>query len=422
MSKPGDRVRIHAKDEVFEGILLPRPDLYAEDVVVLKLKTGYNMGIDKARIKKIDVLEEYKKKSGKAKPVKQDPKLPKVAILSTGGTIASKVDYRTGGVSADYTADDFVQMCPELSQIANISTKSVLRLMSEDATLSDWLAIAKAVHAIINDVDGVVITHGTDTMHYTAAALSFLLKDLGKPVIVTGAQRSIDRGSSDAFMNLICAVTAASSWDGAEVAVCMHGTMEDTFCDLIRGTKVRKMHTSRRDAFRAVNDEPLARVFPNNKIEITNQAYQKRSDAKPSLRKIDQSVALIHAYPDMDPKIIDFHVKQGAKAIVFAGTALGHLPLNNERSLYDSLLFAKKKGVLLFMTTQTLYGRVHPYVYANLRKLSLDVGVVYLADMLPEVAYTKACVALTQKNPVEFMVSNIANEFVSREIDDYFLR
>ncbi|MGH9878803.1 MAG: asparaginase domain-containing protein, partial [Nitrososphaerales archaeon] len=225
--KAGDKVKLTTSDGEFEGILLPRPEMMSQDITVLKLKTGYNIGIESKKIKKTEVLEEYKAPIPKAKKIKVDKDLPTVAILSTGGTISSRIDYRTGGVYADYTAEDFVAMCPELQDIANIRAAKVMSVMSEDALSSDWVRMAEEVLKVINDVDGVVITHGTDTMHFTSAALSFLLKDLNKPVVITGAQRSIDRGSSDAFMNLICAVTAAAKWDGAGVVICMHGSMED---------------------------------------------------------------------------------------------------------------------------------------------------------------------------------------------------
>src|SRR5574341_2018406 len=283
-AKAGDKVKLITSDGEFEGTLLPRRELMSQDITVLKLKTGYNIGIETKKIKKTEVLEEYKTPVVKAKKLKPKSDLPTVAILSTGGTISSRIDYRTGGVYADYSAEDFVAMCPELQDIANIKAAKIMSVMSEDALSSDWARMAEEIMKVINDVDGVGITHGTDTMHFTSAALSFLLKDLNKPVVITGSQRSIDRGSSDAFMNLICAVTAAAKWDGAGVVICMQGSMEDKFCHLLRGSKVRKMHTSRRDAFRPVDDEPLAAVFTDGNIEIVADKYPKRANSKPSLR------------------------------------------------------------------------------------------------------------------------------------------
>ncbi|HLC32754.1 MAG TPA: Glu-tRNA(Gln) amidotransferase subunit GatD [Candidatus Nanoarchaeia archaeon] len=420
--KPGDTVKLITSEGTFEGTLLPRPALLSSDITVLKLTTGYNIGIETKKIKKSTVLLEYEMPIPVRTKISYNPELPTVAILSTGGTIASRIDYRTGGVYADYSAEDFVAMCPELSMIANIKAVKVMSIMSEDAVASDWQAMAQNVIDALKNSDGVVITHGTDTMHFTASALSFLLENLNKPVIITGSQRSIDRGSSDAFMNLTCAVKAAASWDGACVAICMHGTISDEHCTLLRGTKVRKMHTSRRDAFRAINDQPLARVYTDGQIEITNPDYPKRREGKITLRKIENAVALVQIHPDLDPGIIDYHVKQKVKGLVLNATAFGHVPINREKTLGPSLKKAIAAGITIVVCSQTVYGRVNPYVYTNLRKLSMDIGAIYLSDMLSETAFTKLMVALTYKNTKEFMESNIAGEFTSRELEREFLQ
>ncbi|MBW2993659.1 Glu-tRNA(Gln) amidotransferase subunit GatD, partial [Candidatus Woesearchaeota archaeon] len=260
MAKEGDRVRVITKEEDFEGILMPRPELLGIGITVIKLDNGYNIGIEKKNIKSIKVIEAYKPKKTSKKKTPVNKKLPAIAILSCGGTISSRVDYKTGGVYADYTAEDFTAMCPELSEIANIKAKQIMSVMSEDMHAEEWKKIAKAAAEELKKSEGVVVTMGTDTLHYCTAAVSFFLKNLSKPVVFTAAQRSIDRPSSDAFMNLICAVRAAAS-DIAEVMSCLHGTSNDDYCLLIRGTKVRKMHTSRRDAFRPINDLPIAKVF-----------------------------------------------------------------------------------------------------------------------------------------------------------------
>lgn len=418
--KPGDRVKLTTSEGTFEGTLLPRPALLSSDITVLKLKTGYNIGIESKKIEKRTVLQEYQTPVPVRAKIVHDPALPTVAILSTGGTIASRVDYRTGGVYADYSAEDFVMMCPELSKIANIKAVKVMSMMSEDAVAADWQKMAEAILESLKTADGVVITHGTDTMHFTSSVLSFLLENLTKPVIITGAQRSIDRGSSDAFMNLMCSIKAAASWDGACVTICMHGTISDDYCTLLRGTKARKMHTSRRDAFRAINDEPLARVYANGRIEITNQEYPKRHEGKTSLRELDNRVGIITTYPDIEPAIFEEHAKR-AKGLIIVATGLGNLPLHNKKTVKQALQKISKK-IPLFICSQTLYGRVNPSVYANLRELSIEIGATYLSDMLPETAYAKLMVALTCKNTKEFMKTNIAGEFTTRELDDAFLR
>lgn len=430
-AEPGDFVHIHLKDnKVLTGTLLPRPTLHIteEEMYTLKLKTGYNMGIKKSNIKKIEIIEKYK--SPTLMRTKHEPRkdLPTISILSTGGTISSKIDYRTGGVYADYTADDFVEMCPELLDIANIRAKKIMSVMSEDMLSSDWIELAKIIHAELQtDVVGVIVTMGTDILHYTTAGMSFLLGKINKPVVFTASQRSIDRGSTDAFMNLICAVRAAATFDGAEVMTCLHGTTNDDYCLLIRGTNVRKMHTSRRDAFRPINAPALAKVFVNKPLEILSSNYRKRHDGRFSLEAhFEDKVAFISIVPNMEPDIIDFYLQKGYRGIVIAGTALGHVNTWTKKSMIPYLKKAVDAGVVVVMCTQTLYGAVHPFVYTNLRKVSIEAGGIYVHDMLPEVAYMKLCWVLGKTKSIaavkELMLTNIAGEINERTHVDTFLK
>ncbi|MBT5022364.1 Glu-tRNA(Gln) amidotransferase subunit GatD [Candidatus Woesearchaeota archaeon] len=415
--KEGDKVKVTCKDEVIEGILMPRPDILEEGVIIIKLDHGYNMGIYKNRIEKIELVKEYTKPKIKTQQLKQNKSLPNVSLLSLGGTISSKIDYRTGGVSADFTAEDFIQMCPELLDIANFKAEKVMSVMSEDFNYKDWQKMAEVAAKELNEgADGIIFTQGTDTLHFSTAALSFMLPNLNKPVIFTAAQRSIDRGSSDAFMNLICSAVAASSFDGAEVMTCMHANSDDDYCILIRGSKVRKMHTSRRDAFRPINDLPFAKVWPNKKIEITNKNYRKRND-EPIVpdTKFEPKTALIQVYPGMDPEVIDFYLDKGYKGIVLSATALGHVPtVSKDHTLIPKLERAKKEGIPIVIASQTLYGRTHPFVYTNLRKLSVEVDCIFVEDMLPETALIKLSWVLghtTDKAEVKkMMLKNIAGE------------
>jgi glutamyl-tRNA(Gln) amidotransferase subunit D len=407
---------------------MPRPDLLGDNITVIKLESGYNIGINNKKIKGIKLVKKYTPPKEQKNILKPKKGLPNVSFLSTGGTISSKIDYTTGGVYADYTAEDFVKMCPELVNVANLKARKILSIMSEDIGPKDWIKIAEEVEKEINNgADGVVISHGTDTLHFTSAALSFLLKDLSKPVILTAAQRSIDRGSSDAFMNLTCSITAAANSDIAEVMTCLHGTTNDDYCILNRGTKVRKMHTSRRDAFRPINELPLAKVFENGKIEVLNKNYRKKSSEKiKAITKFEEKTALIQIYPGMDPEIIDFYVKKGYKGLVLSATALGHVPTEaSHTNLLPNLKKAIDKGTTIIISTQTLYGRVHPLVYTNLRKLSIELKCTFVEDMLPETAYIKLAWALGQTKDKdklkELMLTNIAGEITERSDDKSFL-
>lgn len=427
---PGDVVKIEYDRKTAEGILMPRVELMSKDITVIKLDNGYNMGIKNKKIKKIVVVKKYDPKNVKTGKIKHDPKLPTVAVLSFGGTISSRIDYRTGGVNADYSAEDFIQMCPELKGIANIRAKKAMSVMTEDIDWQDWQKIAEVIYNELKnkDVLGVVATFGTDTLHYISAALSFFLKNLNKPVVITASQRSIDRGSSDAFMNLSCAVQSAAKFDAAEVMSCMHGSTDDDYCFLIRGTKVRKMHTSRRDAFRPINEKPFAKVFVDGRIEVVSDNYKKRSDVDGDVEldnKCVEKVAQVLAYPGQDKDIIDYYLNKGYKGIVVAATALGHVATNSKKSLVPGIKKAIKKGVPVVIASQTIYGRVHPFVYTNLRKLSIEAGCIFAEDMLSETAYVKLGYVLGHTNKPDevkkMMQKNLRGEINPRLKDDDFL-
>lgn len=425
--KTGDKVKVLTEKEEFVGILMPRPDILKKEVTVVKLDSGYNIGIESRKIKDIEIVEKYAPKKPEKKEIKKKDHLPDVSILSCGGTISSRIDYRTGGVYADYTAEDFVSMMPELASIANLKARKVMSVMSEDMSPDDWKLIAEEVKKEINSgADGIVITQGTDTLHYSTAALSFFLKGITKPVIFTAAQRSIDRGSSDAYLNLSCAITAAAKFDAAEVMSCMHATSDDDYCFLIRGTKVRKMHTSKRDAFRPIDDIPIAKVFENSDIQILNEDYKKKCEGKIKTDTgFEEKTALIQVHPGIDPKIIDFYIENNYKGIVLAATALGHVPSSGKHSLIGNLKKAIDKGIAVVIASQTLYGRVHPYVYTNLRKLSLELDCIFVEDMLPETAYVKLGHVLSKtynmEKVKELMQKNMAGEITQRSLDKEFL-
>src|SRR3989344_3913784 len=426
--EPGDIVKVHTEKEIYEGILMPRPDIFEKGHVIIKLGSGYNIGIDEKRIK-IELVSKYQPSSVIEKKSLPKKGLPTVSILSFGGTISSKVDYRTGGVYASYSASDFVAMIPELQNVANLRAEQVMKLMSEDMAPEHWQAMAESIADELNkdEVAGVVVTQGTDTLHFSTAAMSFFLRELNKPVVFTASQRSIDRGSSDAFSNLLCAVHAAAKFDGAAVVTCLHGTSSDDYCILNRGAKVRKMHTSRRDAFRPINELPLAKIFENGKIEILNGNYEKRNSDKVKVdNNFEKKTALVYIYPGMNPDVLDFYADRNYKGIVIAATALGHVAtMDPEHSLLKKFKKLIDNGIPIVITTQAIYGRVHPYVYTNLRKLSIGLGCIFAEDMLPEVAYIKLGWVLghtTKHDEVKkMMLTNYAGEINERIGESGFL-
>ena len=409
----GDLVRITRDGRIYEGILIPRSEYGDEKHVVIKLKSGYNIGIRITPDTKIEKTGKGLKPTfAPPPPPAENPELPKVAIISTGGTIASRVDYRTGAVRPALTASDLYSVVPELSNIARIDAQILFSLFSENITPKHWTEIAKAVaKQIMKGVDGVVVAHGTDTMGYTAAALSFALQELPVPVILVGSQRSADRPSSDAATNLIGAVTAAAEAPFAEVAVAMHETTSDTSIILHRGTKVRKCHTSGRDTFKSVNTSPMARI-QDQKITMLTEDYRKRDPArKLTLKpKFDEKVALIKSYPSINPTIIDWYTEKGCKGIVLEGTGLGHV----SSYCFEAIRNAIEHNVVVVMTSQCIWGRVNMNVYNQGRDL-LALGVIPLEDMLPETAVVKLMWIFGQTQDVEetkkLLKTNIAGEF-----------
>lgn len=424
MANPGDKVKITTSEGVYEGILMPRPELLGNDVYIVKQSSGYNVGIDKDKVQNVEVVKEYEAKVTHAKKVKHNSSLPTVAVISCGGTISSKIDYTTGGVLAEYDANDLLAMCPEITSIANLKAIPLMNAMSEDMNSSHWKKIAKAVKEELDDenICGVVVTQGTDTMHYTTAALSFMLQNLSKPVIVTGSQRSVDRGSSDAFMNLTCAVNAAANFDGVGVFLCMHATGSDDYCYLHYGTKVRKMHTLRRDAFRSVNAKPVAKVS-SKKVEPLNTAYLLRPEEKVETildAKFEKKTGLVYVHPGFDSKVLDWYKEQGYKGMVIAATALGHVPNDCVKKIKEL-----SNDMIIVIATQTLYGRVEPLVYAPARELSIGAGCIFAHDMMPEVAYTKLGYVLGKTDDkikvAKLMNKNMAYEIALKHEPEMFL-
>ena len=418
----GDNVKITKQDISYEGMLLDRAEDADETHIVLKLKNGYNVGINikDASIELIKKGEKPKIELSKL-DIQKDSQKHDISIISTGGTVASIIDYKTGAVHPAFTADDLIRANPELLEHANIKGKAVLNILSENMKPEYWVKSARSIADEINDgAYGVVVAHGTDTMHYTSAALSFML-DTPVPVVITGAQRSSDRPSSDAFLNLLNSITAAKS-DIAEVMVCMHATEDDTYCDLHRGTKVRKMHTSRRDTFRSINTSPLARV-QNGGIEILDEQlrYKTRTGGEVELRDaVESRVAFIKSYPGISGELIDYHVDKGYKGIVLEGTGLGHCP----EEIIPSIKRARDSGIPVVMTSQCLYGHINMNVYSTGRKL-ITAGVISAGDMLPETAYVKLSWALGQTDEIEevekTMQTNIAGEIEDKSSIKYFL-
>jgi glutamyl-tRNA(Gln) amidotransferase subunit D len=421
--KQGDWIRIEKNGTVYEGKVMPSMEGY----ITIKMKSGYNAGFstDKVRITLLENNGEIANgsrngwkecKSPKEETSESGKKLPKVAILSTGGTIASKIDYRTGAVTSQFTADDILTAIPELKKIADFKGRVISSILSENMDSESWQNLARAVMEEIEaGADGVIVTHGTDTMMYTAAALSFMIKT-PVPIVLVGSQRSADRPSSDNAMNAICAALVAIS-DIAEVSVVMHGTTSDNFCEIHRGTKVRKMHTSRRDAFKSVSSLPIGVVDYNTREIKTFVDYTRRGETslkfKPGMEK---KCALVKFTPGSDPEILDFYINGGYRGLVIEGTGLGHV----STKWIPMIRKATDAKMTVIVTSQCLNGRICDRVYDTGRDM-LKAGAIEGEDTLPETALVKMMWVLGQTDEFDKAVEML-REDISGEITESTLK
>jgi len=401
----------------FEGTVLPRSENDDDQHIVLKIITGYNIGID---VKTVKTMKEtgYKKANYKI-PEKEfpvTPGLPKVKLFGTGGTIASRLDYRTGAVIPAFSPGELYGAVPELADICNLETEKLFAVFSENMGPKQYIALAKAIgREIENGIDGIVIGHGTDTLHHTGAALTFMCQNLPVPVVLVGSQRSSDRPSSDAALNLMHAMKAAGQSEIAEVMVCMFGPTSDEYGLLHKGTRVRKMHSSYRSTFRTIGDTPLAMI---NRKEITpiHKTFNKRRQDKNVVIKpyFSDKVTMLYYYPGMKPDTLDALVDAGYKGIVIVGTGLGHV----NKELYPAIERAHAKGVHMYMTLQTIWGYVHMFVYDTGRDM-MAKGIIPAGNMLPEVAFIKLGWVLGQTDDPEevkrLMLTPVNDEITERE-------
>ena len=413
MGKVGERVKVITAEGEEEGILMPSAD---EDAVIIKLDNGYNIGFEKKKVKKISVLEAAKSehKQVAEKLVKDDSK-PTIAILHTGGTIASKVDYRTGGVASLFDAQELINLFPELKNIANIESELIAQMWSDDLRFAHCSLIAETIQKWVEKgVTGIIIGIGTDNLAVGAAAVSFIIEKSPIPIVFVGAQRSSDRGSSDAAMNLISAAKFVVETDFAGVAICMHEGAGDNFCSILPANKTYKLHSSRRDAFKAVNSDAIAKInYETKEIKYLQDNYPRREEKLIIKPKMEEKVGLLKIHVNMFPEQFEFFRKEKYKGLIIEGTGLGHTPgqVPNElckihSGIYPALQKLIKSGCVVVMTTQCIFGAVNMNVYDKGRDL-LNLGIISGKDMLANTALVKLSWLLANysKEETEKMIS-----------------
>ena len=407
----------------FSGKVLPRAENNDFKHIVLKLITGYNVGIDTDTIVMMTGTPESQpifKIPEKAFPYTEG--LPHVKLLGTGGTIASRLDYRTGAVIPAFSPGELYGAVPELADICNLETEKIFAVFSENMGPEQYVALAKKIgEEIQSGIEGIVIGHGTDTLHHTGAALTFMCQNLPIPVVLVGSQRSSDRPSSDAALNLMHAMTAAGHGDIAEVLVCMFGPTSDEYGFLHKGTRVRKMHSSYRSTFRTIGDTPIATVTRNGVAPIHKTYNHRRKDKDVKIiPTFDDRVAMLYYYPGMKPDMLYSIIDNGYKGVVWVGTGLGHI----NKSMYPAVERAQAEGVHQYMTLQTIWGYVDMFVYDTGRDM-MARGIIPAGNMLPEVAFIKLGWALGQTHDPEevkkLMLTPVNDEITEREPYDGYL-
>ena len=413
----GARLSVVKDGRTSVGTLMPHHEFSDPDVVILKMKSGYNVGIKVDADTKIEVLEMPAERVRKDTEIEFKKGLPKLVLIGTGGTIASYVDYRTGAVHPALSTSDMVNAVPEIRDIANIDARVLFSIFSENMDIEHWQGLAQAVvEEINNGADGIIIPHGTDTMGYTAAALSFMLGDVPKPVVLVGAQRSSDRPSSDASSNLMACARFCTKANRAGVYVVMHDTSGDDSFAVHIGPRVRKMHTSRRDAFHSINAAPIAHLDKDGKMQVTIDGPAV-SDAKAEAKTgMERSCVLLQYYPGMNPEIFE-DIFMKSKGIVISGSGLGHVNSN----MVPLIKKACDNGAVVVMTSQCLNGRTNLNVYNTGRDM-LAAGAITVLDMLPETAYVKLMWTLANTSSVEeakkLMQTPLAGEMSDRRTID----
>jgi len=412
----GDIVKLKTIKGEIEGRLLESGQ---SALYLIKLKSGYNIGVKKENVNGVEVVEKSEEGREEKLDVKKDLSLPSVDMIITGGTISSSLDYKTGAVSNLTKPEELLKFYPSLFKIVNVRKIHVpFMVSSEDMNSEHWKKIAGVVEKSLNDkeVSGVIVTHGTDFLHYTSAALSFFLRNLNKPVVLTYSQRSTDRASSDAALNLECAARMAVS-DVAEVMLVGHGSENDDFCFAHKGTKVRKLHSSRRDAFKSVNAEPIAKISADGKIEYLSEFNKRDNSKKVELDNVfNDKVCLVKFYPGMEPEVLDYYGSR-YDGIILEASGLGHVTVSGKKGWIGKLKKVIDSGLKVAVAGQTIFGSLNPSVYSNGRVFE-KTGAVFLKDMLAETALIKLGWILGHKKwKYEFkdkMMINYSGEFSER--------
>lgn len=417
--KLGDFIQVQTDKEKLEGSFVPSPN---KKNITIKLESGYNISIHKNKIKTTKLLKNYAEKERKASKMPLNKNLPSVSILHTGGTMASRVSYKTGAVHPQFTPEDLLEKFPEIKEKANISSRLISNIWSSNMRLHHYNFIAKEIQKELKKKPkGIIITHGTDTMHYTSAALSFILENINIPIILVASQRSSDRPSTDAAINLVHSIRFISETNFHGVGICMHKGMNDTTTVILPACKSRKMHTSRRDAFKPINSNPIAEI--GREIKFLEKIPEKpKEPLKLKLIKENLKIGILKSHPSLFAKELETY--KNFDALILEGAGLGHIPVDkidpksseNLKILNTIKKLTKKLPIII--TSQCIFGRTNMNVYSYGRELQQAGVINNNSDMTTETAFIKAAWLLSNHKKDFY---TLWNQNLRRELNDRIL-
>jgi L-asparaginase len=331
---------------------------------------------------------------------------PKILLLFTGGTIAQVHDPILGALRPAKTPEDVLQLAPELQEYFAIDYKFIANIDSSNMQPAIWQTIAETIYKNYEEYDGFVVTHGTDTMSYTASALSFSLKNLGKPVVLTGAYLHPDAAGSDAKNNLTNAFFVASM-DIADVVI-VFGSR------ILRGNRSSKKDEGSLASFWSPIFPELGRI----RMDIELWPFSPKRDHTKKLilqTGFEEKIMVFTIFPGLRTDFLDAIIKKGVKGIIIRAFGPGNIPIK-ENSLIESIKTYRNNNIPVILGSQTAVGLTKLSLYET-GIAAQKLGVISTEDMTIEATITKFMWVLHQTKDRE-IIENLMKKNIAGEIHD----